>query len=74
MKYLFLLVIVLGVVWFIRRPSASKQAQQQNKTDGSIEMIQCAICRVHLPANDAITGIKGNYCSQAHRQQHESAS
>jgi uncharacterized protein len=30
-------------------------------------MVSCTHCGVHLPHGDAVTGVRGPYCSAAHR-------
>jgi uncharacterized protein len=36
------------------------------------EVIACDVCAVHMPLNEALTGGRGVYCSEAHRLQAES--
>lgn len=74
MKYLLIVVVVLAVLWFARsrgrrepppaapRPPADPQA-----------MVRCAHCGVHLPAQDALGGARGRYCSAEHRRLHGDA-
>ena len=69
MKYLFLLLVVLVVIWALKRgravnTSAPTQAEQAPKPS---EMVTCAHCGIHLPHEEAVTGQKGLYCSTEHR-------
>lgn len=69
MKYLILLVIVLGGIWWIRQQRPQSKGTKPGKPSGPQTMVTCAQCGVHLPENDAVHGPYGVYCSQAHRQQ-----
>jgi uncharacterized protein len=69
MKYLFLLLVVLVVIWALKRGRAANtstppQAAQAAKPS---EMVICAHCGIHLPHEEAVTGQKGLYCSTEHR-------
>jgi uncharacterized protein len=69
MKYLVLLLIVLGGIWWIRqqrKPQAPSQPPAGPQT-----MLPCAHCGLHIPDSEAVTGKQGLYCSDAHRQSHE---
>jgi uncharacterized protein len=69
MKYLVLLLIVLGGIWWIRQQR--KPDQTFNKKSGTQVMVPCAHCGTHVPEDDAIRGARGLYCSAAHRDSHE---
>jgi uncharacterized protein len=70
MKYLLLVVMVVVVVWAIKRgqqagkPDQSARSQPPEKPS---EMVACAHCGVHLPHPEAVTGRHGVYCSTEHR-------
>lgn len=81
MKWLLLLLIVLGGVWWLRQskrgqpdtpprqdpaPPPSPAAPRSTRP-----MTQCLHCGLHLPLEDAVQGERGLYCSPAHRQHHE---
>ena len=70
MKYLVLLLIVLGGIWWIRQQRKPDQ-QPSTKKSGPQVMVPCAHCGTHVPENDAIRGAHGLYCSAAHRDSHE---
>jgi uncharacterized protein len=75
LKYLFLL---LALVWLFyspalrglrgaptRKPKAAPKAPAPVTQD----MVGCAHCGVHLPADEAVRAADGQpYCSDAHRQ------
>jgi len=68
MKFLFLLLVALVVVWAIKRsrvnpPSGSDKPPAASPT----EMVACAHCGIHLPRAEAVSGQKGLYCSTEHR-------
>ena len=69
MKYLVLLLIVMGGIWWIRqqRPSHVQRAQATTPEP----MVACAHCGAHTPQKDTVVGRLGAYCSPAHRQAHE---
>lgn len=77
MKYLIVLAVVLVGIWFWRnnrraelrdKPAARPRAADLPKPT---EIVACAVCAVHLPRIDALTGGRGVYCSDAHRRQAE---
>ncbi len=69
MKYLVLLLIVLGGIWWIRQQR--KPDQPSTKKSGPQTMVPCAHCGTHVPEDDAIRGARGLYCSAVHRDSHE---
>jgi uncharacterized protein len=69
MKYLVLLLIVLGGIWWIRQQRKPDQATTQKP--GPQVMVPCAHCGTHVPEGDAVRGGKGMYCSARHRDRHE---
>jgi uncharacterized protein len=69
MKYLVLLLIVLGLLGWIRLQRQAKPTR--HKASGPQVMLPCTHCGTHVPENDAIRGSHGVYCSAAHRDRHE---
>jgi len=73
MKFLFLVAIVFAVIWFMRQgrrmntpPPADRGARTPPPPQ---EMVECAVCHVHLPRTDALAGPGGQlYCCAEHRQ------
>jgi uncharacterized protein len=79
MKYAIVVLVVLLGVWLWRKNRASDRSnsavQAMRKETASSAapqiMVSCAVCGVHLPQSDALTGKTLHYCSLAHRQQRE---
>jgi uncharacterized protein len=77
MKFLLLFFIFMVLLWQWRQARQPKVMQAKRKSapgTAALDMVQCAHCGVHLPANDAIPGGKRDkavYCSAAHRQAQE---
>jgi len=70
-RFLLVFLVVLVVAW---RWRSWREAQQRDKnaaaaraTPPTTEMVLCRHCGVHIPVNEAVVGLKGNYCSTAHR-------
>lgn len=77
MKHLLLLALVALVFFFwqakrrgdlSKRPAAPPRRQTALKTT---DMVECAVCRIHLPRNEALELRQLSYCSEAHRQEAE---
>ena len=80
MKYLFILALVVLVFFFWQAkrradlgqrppPSAPKKPARIEPTD----MVECAVCKIHLPRNEALARQQLSYCSEAHRVEAELA-
>jgi uncharacterized protein len=70
MKFLLAFLVVLVIAWRWRAWRESAQRGNRNAKVGdasAAEMIPCRQCGMHLPANEAIAGKLGHYCSQEHR-------
>jgi uncharacterized protein len=69
MKYLFLLLVVLVVIWALKRgrPANTSTPPPAEQAPKPSEMVTCAHCGIHLPHEEAVTGQKGLYCSTEHR-------
>jgi uncharacterized protein len=73
MKLLILVAIVFAVIWFMRgartasrRPG--KAAPPPASPPAPQDMVECPVCRVHLPRSDALPGPDGQlYCCAEHR-------
>lgn len=72
MKYLLLLGILL-VAYLLwrngRRPQGGGSAQPKAAAKAQPQdMVQCAVCAVHLPRSEAVAAADGRlFCSQEHR-------
>jgi uncharacterized protein len=83
MKYIVVALVVLVGIWSWRRGREQERAERQQQraapspapapgTNPTTDMVACAHCGLHLPANEAVPGQRGVYCGHAHRQAHES--
>ena len=66
-RLLFWIALIAAAFWLWRRLTRKKTptAQQQ----GSLPMVRCAQCGVHVPQNQALQAHDRWYCSQAHLEQ-----
>lgn len=68
MKYLILIGVVFGVIWWIKLSRPAKPSGSAGGSDnGPQPMVRCAHCGLHLPQNEAIASNSAVYCSDAHR-------
>jgi uncharacterized protein len=68
-RFLLIFLVVLVLAWRWRSWRAQTQRQRAaSAPPQTTDMVRCAQCGVHVPANEAVTGLKGQYCSSAHRQ------
>jgi uncharacterized protein len=71
MKFLVLLVVIVGVLWLMRSlrkpPLPPTSKPQQPPPLQNEEMVACAQCGVHLPRTEALPGRGGVFCGEAHR-------
>ena len=74
MKYLLLLV-VLAVLFFMLGARRSRpnepEARKPQPPAPPQAMLRCAECGMHLPADEALPGKGGVFCSAAHRASFE---
>ena len=72
MKYLLLLAVVIGAVWWLRQSGRARAPSARDADAGMPQdMVSCTHCQVHVPRNDAWVGHSGLYCCAEHRQRHE---
>jgi uncharacterized protein len=71
-KLLLLVAIVFAVIWFLRGARLSQRGAappKQPPPAAPQDMVECPVCRVHLPRADALPGPDGQlYCCAEHRQ------
>jgi uncharacterized protein len=73
MKYLVLVLVIAVVIWLARsaREKTAEPPAARRKPAGSRRgdkvMLTCAHCGVHLPADEALPGRGGVFCSEEHR-------
>ena len=70
MKYLIILLLVVLVTWQWRNARTqhikTRQTRDANPKEPQ-DMVVCAHCGIHLPAQEAIPGNRGQYCDAHHR-------
>jgi uncharacterized protein len=71
-KFLLLIAIVFAVIWFLRGARLSSRREDAAARPASPpapqDMVECPVCRVHLPRADALPGPDGQlYCCAEHR-------
>lgn len=74
MRFLLGFLVVLVIAWRWRAWRESKQLMKRNTpSDPAVasDMLSCKQCGLHIPANEAIAGKLGSYCSTDHRRQME---
>jgi uncharacterized protein len=75
MKYLVLIAVLVLAYMLWRNARLAERAARdaaapprQPPVAGPQDMVSCAVCGLHLPQSEAVTGAKGlAYCSQEHR-------
>jgi uncharacterized protein len=70
MKYLLILGIVMGLIWWFKRGRSSVNSSSATKVLPE-PMVRCLHCDLHLPSPDAVHTDKGAYCSLEHRDLQE---
>ncbi len=81
MKYLLVLGVVMFAIWLwrhnretqVRDRAATRPRRPPPPAEAAAvpDMVPCAQCGLHLPQSDAVTGQRGQYCSDAHRRLRE---
>lgn len=74
MKYLLLLLLLAGFFFVLglrrsrpREPEAGAPPPPPPPAAAPQAMLRCAECGMHLPADEALPGKGGVFCSAAHR-------
>jgi uncharacterized protein len=69
MKYLIWLLVIVLVIWAVKRNRKANQMPATKAPPPATPgpMVTCAHCGIHLPQEEAVTGVKGVYCSTEHR-------
>ena len=75
MKYIVLIAVIFIVLWLLRAGRRSRRGDDEPRPKPTAppavqqEMVECPVCRVHLPRSDALPGPDGQlYCCAEHRQ------
>jgi uncharacterized protein len=74
LKYLLLfalLALVVLVLGFKRARPREPEARKPAAPAAPQAMLSCAECGMHLPADEALPGKGGVFCSSAHRASYE---
>jgi len=73
MKYLLVIGLALLVFWLWRHNRQAEKRAAPRRAPGppppATEIVECAVCKVHLPKSEALIGQGGVYCGEAHRRQ-----
>lgn len=72
MRYLFLLLLVVGALmvwrrWSGRSGSAEGGGRPEASPPGT--MVQCKVCGIYLPEEESLSVEQFHYCSATHRDQ-----
>ena len=76
MKYVVLVAVIVAILWLLRHARTRREADDGRPAKGppappavQQDMVECPVCRVHLPRTDALPGPGGRlYCCAEHRQ------
>lgn len=76
MKYLLVLLVVIGAIWMLlKRSRPGGEARKPPPVDKAAgkpvavtEMVACLHCGVHMPRSESVADAQGRlFCSSAHR-------
>jgi uncharacterized protein len=67
MKYLIVLVVVVGLLWWLLARPRKASVRSGKPATPTVAFVACAHCGVHLPDSDALMDGEKAYCSEAHR-------
>ena len=65
-RLLVLLLIIVGIVWLLRRALRSEGEEVVRRPPVDGELVSCARCGVHLPRPEARESAGALYCSEEH--------
>jgi uncharacterized protein len=68
---LILILIAIAILAYRRLKKSSSRPQVRKQTTAG-RMVQCAVCGLYLPEQEAISHQGKYYCSQSHRDGHTS--
>ena len=71
MKWLLVIALVVGVLWWLQRgrDRTPVQATQKATPPAPGIMRACSHCGVHMLEQDMVHGQRGHYCSTEHMNQ-----
>ncbi|HPO19859.1 MAG TPA: PP0621 family protein [Rubrivivax sp.] len=69
MKYLVVLLVVVGVAWLLLRTRSRDRVRRAppGPQAKAREVVACRHCGVHLPRDESVADATGSYCSHEHR-------
>ncbi|PZP35626.1 MAG: hypothetical protein DI603_02280 [Roseateles depolymerans] len=70
MKYLLLIALLLLYLFGLKRVRPKRQPPPpaaQPVPEKPQQMVSCAECGLHMPADEALPGLGGMFCSSEHR-------
>ena len=65
-RLLVLLLIIVGIVWLVRRALRGESEEVAQKPPVQGELVSCARCGVHLPRSEARESAGALFCSEEH--------
>ncbi|MCX8521160.1 MAG: PP0621 family protein [Rhodoferax sp.] len=66
---IFFVILLIAFLWRqARKPKVRDATQKSHPAAKPLAMVRCTHCGMHLLEADAVTGERGLYCSEAHRQ------
>jgi len=65
-RLIVIALIIYLVIQIFKRWSANKKAQTSALKEKSEKMVQCKVCQLHIPENEALQKDGQFYCSQKH--------
>jgi uncharacterized protein len=75
MKYLVIVLVIVVVIWLARsatrRANVGRSSRAPTRPEEIEDMVTCTRCGVHLPRSEALPGLGGSFCGEAHRAEHE---
>lgn len=71
MNRLIFLAAIVAVVYLLLR-SFRGRAPHETRPEHQEDMVRCSHCGVHLPKSESILSGGKYFCSDAHRQAHQS--
>jgi len=71
-RILLILILIAVVMLVVRRLKRLSSRPQAGKKTTTGHMVQCAMCGLYLPEQEAISHHGKYYCSQSHRDKDQS--
>ena len=68
MSKILLLVLAIGVVWWLIRGARRKQTGKPEAEAAPEQMVNCSHCGLYLPRSEAVPQGDRLFCSEEHRR------